>query len=247
AEDLLGSRTRPVHQHVAGAPQVPAEERELPERLLRDDAELKGKRGEHHRYVVDALMIRDEHVGSSRLESLKTIHPNTYNATRQDERRARAREPVRKVPALREQARSDRQRGENDGVESDGGNEEENCAPPVKGRNRQGQRAKGQGKVKVQGSGTRLRFQVLGLSRDLWPLSPALTFDLSPFTFDLAALSSPPLTFDLAALISPPPRRGGHAALRPPSVPAWARPAAPAPGRGSGRKSSCRPSSAARS
>ena len=52
-----------IDQHVAGALQVRAEHRKAAERFLRDDAQLKRDRPEQHRDVVDALVVRDEHVG----------------------------------------------------------------------------------------------------------------------------------------------------------------------------------------
>ena len=61
-----------IDQQMSGAAKVPAEKRKPPERLLRDDAQLKRQRRENHRDVVDALVIRDEDVSLARLHALET-------------------------------------------------------------------------------------------------------------------------------------------------------------------------------
>ena len=54
----------PIDEQVTGPPQVPAEKRNPPERLLRHDPQLQRQRREHDRDVVDALVIRREHVAA---------------------------------------------------------------------------------------------------------------------------------------------------------------------------------------
>jgi hypothetical protein len=57
SKDLRSVGMPPIDQHVSRAPEVPAEKRDAPERLLRDDPQLKRQRPEEDRDVVDALVI----------------------------------------------------------------------------------------------------------------------------------------------------------------------------------------------
>ena len=57
------------------APQVPAEHRKPRQRLLGDDPQLVRQRREDHRRVVDALMIRDEHVGRAGRDRARALRP----------------------------------------------------------------------------------------------------------------------------------------------------------------------------
>ena len=62
-----------IDEHVSRAPQVPAEEREVAERFLRDDSQLIRQRPEQDRNVVDALVIGDEDIRPARLEPLEPV------------------------------------------------------------------------------------------------------------------------------------------------------------------------------
>src|SRR5687768_4263583 len=116
---------RAIDEHVPAAAKVPAQERNSSERVLRDDPKLIRQRPEEHGDVVDALMVRDEHVGPAGREPLESFHRNMNPGGPEDQPRPRPRAPVREVASLLEEARPDRQRAEPDRVQSDGGRSEE--------------------------------------------------------------------------------------------------------------------------
>ena len=126
-----------IDQQMPGAAQVPTEKRELPERFLRDDAQLKRQRRENHRDVVDALVIRDEHVGFAALDAVETSHAHIHSRRRQDQPRPRAGAPVRLIALRIDERRKNRKGAEHDGVNGDGRNEKENSSPPVEWRDAQ--------------------------------------------------------------------------------------------------------------
>ena len=81
------------------APQVPAEERKPAERLLGDDAQLQRKRGEHHRDVVDALVIRREHVAAIPVQLLEAADVDAHAGRLQDAARPTPARTVAEVAA----------------------------------------------------------------------------------------------------------------------------------------------------
>src|SRR5688572_12689052 len=131
SKDPRPVRTAAIDQHVPRAPQVPAEKRKVPERLLGDDPELKRQRPEQDRDVVDALVIGDEDVGAIAREPLEAHDLDPDPRRRQNQPRPGPRAPVRKVAGLLEQARCERQRAEDDRVQRDGGDQIEDGPPPV--------------------------------------------------------------------------------------------------------------------
>ena len=116
-------------------PQVPSQKRKMPQRLLRDDTELIRQRPEENWDVVDALVVRDEHIRTAGNQSIQPDHVNADTSRSQNQARPGLRAPVREVPALLEQARPDRQRAQHHRVHTDGRNQEEDGPPPVIRRN----------------------------------------------------------------------------------------------------------------
>ena len=88
------------------------------ERLLRDDPQLIRQRREEHRRVVDALVIRHEHVGRAGRDALEAFNRDADAGRLQNQPRPRARAAMREVAAPIEQARDDRRRAEHDGVDA---------------------------------------------------------------------------------------------------------------------------------
>ena len=68
----------------------------------------------------------------TRIDSLKNFNGDAGGF--QDQPRPGARAPVGEVAARVKQARRERQRAEDDRVDTDGGNEEKDRSPPVEGR-----------------------------------------------------------------------------------------------------------------
>ena len=124
-----------IDEQMTRADQMPAEKRKAAERLLRDDAQLKRQRREDDRDVVDALVIRDEYVRLARLHPLEPLDAHVHACRRKDQPRPRPRAPVRRVPFAVDERGEDRERAEDDGVDRNGGNEEEDRSPPVERRN----------------------------------------------------------------------------------------------------------------
>ena len=113
------------------------------ERFLRDDAQLIRDRPEQAGDVVDALVIRDEHVGAARHEALEAGHRHLNARGRENQPRPRARAAVREVAAPIEEARGDRREAEHDRVDGDRRDQPEDCSEPVEGQD-QAIRARGQ-------------------------------------------------------------------------------------------------------
>jgi hypothetical protein len=133
AEDLETGML-PIDQHVAGAGEVPAEEREPAERRLGHDAELIRQRPEQDRDVVDALVVRGEEVARARIQPLQSRGVHRHTRRDQDETRPRTRAAVREVAAAIDERRQDRHRAEHERVDRDRRDQEEDGTPPVIGR-----------------------------------------------------------------------------------------------------------------
>ena len=124
-----------IDEQVLAAPQMPPEHGKLRQRLLGDDPQLVRQRPEDDRRVVDALVVRHEHVVRARLDAVEPFDAHADAGGLQNQPRPRPRTPVREVAAPIEQAREDRRRAEHDGVDRDGRDENEHRPPPVVGRN----------------------------------------------------------------------------------------------------------------
>jgi len=123
-----------IDEQMPAAAKVPSKHREPRQRCLRDDPQLVRQRREDDRNVINALVIRDEHVRRAGSDSLEALHAHADPGRLQDEPRPGARTSVREVTAPIEQARHDGRRAENDGVHADGGDQVKDRPPPVKGR-----------------------------------------------------------------------------------------------------------------
>ena len=97
--DDARSRPRSIDEQMSRPPQMPSEERDSAERVLRDDPQLIGERAEEDRDVVDALMIRGEDVAARRIEALEAADPHPHPGRLQDQPRPCARAPVADVTA----------------------------------------------------------------------------------------------------------------------------------------------------
>ena len=113
---------------------MPSEKRKAPERFLRDDAQLERHRREDDGDVVDALMVRDEHVGLAAPHPLEPLHTHLDARRGQNQPGPRARAPVRCVPFAVDERGKNRQRAEHDRVNRNGGDEEKDRSPPMKWR-----------------------------------------------------------------------------------------------------------------
>ena len=107
-----------VDEEMLAAFQMPAEHRKFRQRLLRDDPQLVRQRREDDRRVVVALMVRDEDVVRAGLQTLETFDGDANAGRLQNQPRPRARTAVSEVAARVEQARDDRRRAEDDGVDA---------------------------------------------------------------------------------------------------------------------------------
>ena len=113
-----GAGIRAIDEQVPGPLQVPAEKRNPPERLLRDDPQLQRQRREHDRDVVDALVIRGERrsCAPDRACSSPATRTRTPVVFRISHAHARA-QRWPKSPLAIEQRRDERRRAEHDRVE----------------------------------------------------------------------------------------------------------------------------------
>ena len=107
----------------------------LTERGLGHDPQLQRNRGEDNRDVVDALVIRREHVAAMRVELVEPAHRHAHAGRAQQQPGPRPRAPVTDVAARIDERRQDRDRAENDRVNGDRRNQEEDRPPPVIRRN----------------------------------------------------------------------------------------------------------------
>src|SRR5262245_54211481 len=94
-----------IHQHMTRTAQVPAKERKVPHGFLGEKGKRKRESCKNHWNVLYALMIRDEDIGPPPLQPIEAFDRDADPGRPEDERRPRARTPVREVPAAGEQAR----------------------------------------------------------------------------------------------------------------------------------------------
>ena len=88
------------------------------ERRLRDDAQLQRQRREQDRNVVDALMVRGEHIAAPGIEPLETADHHPHAGRLQDPRRPGARARVPDVAGAIHERRQDRDGPEHDRVDA---------------------------------------------------------------------------------------------------------------------------------
>src|SRR5512139_2144731 len=112
---------------------MPAEKGERRERGLGDDPELVGERSEDNRDVVDALVIRHEHVGLAPLEPPEALRVHLDARGCEDEPRPGTGAAMGEPAVALKEARHDRDRPEHDRVDGNGRDQPEDRAPPVEG------------------------------------------------------------------------------------------------------------------
>ena len=78
---------RPIDEQMPRVAQVPAQHRKGAERRLGENAKLEGNRRDQDREVVDALMVRHEHVRAAGRH--ETASPGVHPHSRRDENQAR--------------------------------------------------------------------------------------------------------------------------------------------------------------
>ena len=117
--DDAGARVPAVDEQMTGPLEMPAEKREPPERLLGDDPQLQRQRREQDRDVVDALMVRGEHVAACRARARSSPLDRHPHAGRlRDQPRPRPRAAMRRSHRVRSNSDRDERGGpEHDRVE----------------------------------------------------------------------------------------------------------------------------------
>src|SRR5690348_6203203 len=96
-----------IDKQMAAALQMPAEHGKFRQRFFRDDPKLKRQRPEQNRRVVDALMVRHEHVRSAGRYPFETFDRYTDAGRLEYQKRPRAGASVREVAVAIPQARDD--------------------------------------------------------------------------------------------------------------------------------------------
>ena len=134
--EQVGAGVLAIDQDVAGARQVPAEERKAAQRGLGQDPQLEVERPEQHRDVVDALVVGGEHVAGAARQPIEPAQLEGDAGRLQDQPRPGARALVGEAPGSIEERRRQRDRPEHDRVDRDRRDQEEDGAPPVIGRHR---------------------------------------------------------------------------------------------------------------
>ena len=135
-EDARPIRIASIDEQMPGPLEVPSKKGISAKRRLGDDSELERKRREQNRDVVDALMIRHEHVGLARRDALEPSHRHPNAGRHQNQRRPGARAAVREVALAIDERGQQREGAKDDRVDRNRRNEHEHRPPPTNGGER---------------------------------------------------------------------------------------------------------------
>src|SRR5207237_6340369 len=97
--DDAGARPRSIDEQMSRPLQVPSETGDLPERVLRDNAQLIRKGGEDDWNVVDALVVRGEELAARLIDSHEAIDVHPHPRRLQNQARPRARTLMTEITA----------------------------------------------------------------------------------------------------------------------------------------------------